>query len=135
MKKFLTMLALLCSVTANAQGPDFPVTLAKVELEPSTTFQNEATRVTWHSTVPGLSFCVAYSALHGAFATTRSSGHPSTYAHCLVSDRNGNATDVLIVGLNKSEGDGFVLANVVLAGDQFNTVVIPSKQIHFSQLY
>jgi hypothetical protein len=137
MKKFLAMLALLCSVTANAQGPDFPISFVKVVPTPEGMFTHKGNQVTWHSTIPGLSFCVAYSAAHGTTIAAHVQGHlySEDITHCMTTDGDGNASDLLTVDRSTKAGKGLVLATIILAGDQYTTITIPVQKLQFDFYY
>lgn len=109
---------------AQAQAPNpapapFPVVLAEtayVAPAPGLVLwgqDNGGLRLTWHSTVPGLSFCVAYATARGLYADENN--------HCLVTDRNGNAVDTVRLGYARDVAD---LSNVVLVG---NVVLVDNR--------
>jgi hypothetical protein len=136
MKSFVikTLVALGCLVAvatiAQAQTT-FPITLLKTGIEPAGFMSNSGTRLTWHSSIPGLSFCVAYGAAHGANIGPMQQGHLYTedITHCLVTDNNGNASDA--IGVEMGSGNNpIVIANLILVNNQVNTVIIPMNQIH-----
>jgi len=124
--------ALICSFTVQAQAQTtFPITLLKTDVEPARFMFHSGTRLTWHSSIPGLSFCVAYGAAHGANMGPMQQGHLYTQdlTHCLVTDNNGNASDV--IGIELTNGNNpIVLANLILVNNQVDTVVIPMQKIH-----
>jgi len=124
--------ALICLFAAHAQAQTtFPITLLKTDIAPAKFMSHSGTRLTWHSSIPGLSFCVAYGAAHGADMGPMQQGHLYTQdlTHCLVTDNNGNASDV--IGIELANGNNpIVLANLILANNQIDTVVIPMQKIH-----
>ena len=137
MKKILVFLAfMLLACVADAQTA-FPISLVKIAPTPDGLLTHKGNEITWHSSVPGLSFCVAYSAVHGAAIAPHIQGHlySEDITHCMVTDGDGNASDNVTVDRSTKEGKGLVLATIVLAGDQYSTVVIPMQKLQFDFLY
>jgi hypothetical protein len=126
----LVVLGCLSAVAAQAQTT-FPIILLKTDIQPAGFMSHSGTLLTWHSSIPGLSFCVTYGAAHGADIGPMQQGHLYTndITHCLVTDNNGNASDA--IGIEMEGGSNpIVIANLILANNQINTVVIPMQKIH-----
>jgi hypothetical protein len=136
MKRFLALLTFLFSLCASAQTTNSPITLTGTNQEPGGILSNPAMRLHWHG-APGINFCIAYATIHGAGITARLGGRIDSgdMQHCLSTDRNGNASDVIALAHFKGEGDGLLMANIVMIDDKVYTIVIPPEKLFFTITY
>lgn len=112
-------------VSSAAQAP-FPVSLAKTAYMPPVPGivlmgrDDGGLRLTWRSTVPGLSFCVAYASARGLYTDLNH--------HCLVADRHGEAVDTVHLGYARNVADlsdVVLVANAILVNNRVSATVVP----------
>lgn len=122
--------AVAAAVTSTAK-PSFPVKLEHIAVD--TKSMGGGLILTWRSTVPGLTYCVAYSATHGASFHGWLGGkdHQSDRDHCLTAGRDGTVTDTVPVEvfLPDREPDALLIANVVLVDNEVSTETIPLQKL------
>jgi hypothetical protein len=117
--------------TVAAQPPaasSFPIHLQGYRTGVRDGWDGSLVSVTFKADVPGLSFCVSYSAAHGASIRPRRTGvghiHQDDLETCLTTGRDGLVSDSVRVAAGKSP-DALIIANVVLVDNRVNAEIIP----------
>ena len=122
--------AAAASVTPAAKPP-FPVKLETIAVKGKSSTDGGLV-LTWRSVVPGLSYCVAYAATHGASFHGWLGGrdHQWDREHCLTAGRDGTVTDTVPVEVSDpaQTPDALLIANVVLVDNEVSTETIPLQK-------
>lgn len=115
------------AAVTSAANPAFPVKLEHIAVDAKS--MGGGLNLTWRSAVPGLTFCVAYSATHGAgfHGWLGGKDHQSDREHCLSASRDGTVTDAVPVEVFDPQHapDALLIANVVLVDNEVSTEAIP----------
>ncbi|MEX3984039.1 hypothetical protein AB4Y45_34180 [Paraburkholderia sp. EG287A] len=118
------------SAVTSAEKPPFPVKLERVTSDGQS--YGGGLNLTWRSSVPGLTFCVAYASTHGAdfHGWLGGKDHQSDREHCLSAGRDGTVTDTAPVEVwdLKRDPDALLIANVVLVDNEVSTETIPLQK-------
>jgi len=105
--------------------PPFPVTKVSSSVTPGAGRHPSTVKVTYRSTVPGLSFCIGYAGAHGAIIPYGYvDGESSDAEHCVIAGRDGLVQDHVFINVGTSP-DALLIATIVLIDNRVSTETVP----------